>query len=101
MNTIFIDTSSNEETVVGLEIGRKKHFLKEKAGKKKAQAVLPMIDRLLLEHGLYLKDITGIEINQGPGSYTGIRVGLSIANTLSCLLGIPINKMPVGTFVEP
>lgn len=101
MNTIFIDTSSSEEISVGLETGGKKHFLKEKVGKQKAQAVLPMIDKLLLAYGLNLKDITSIDVNVGPGSYTGIRIGLSIANTLSYLLGIPLNKMPVGTFVEP
>ena len=38
-----------------------------------------------------IKDISEIEVNTGPGSFTGLRVGVSIANALGWALGIPVN----------
>ena len=45
--------------------------------------------------------IDAIEVNAGPGSFTGLRVGASIANALSFALGIPVNGKPLGEIVEP
>lgn len=101
MNRLVIDTANNEEVIVILEIQGKKHILKEKVGRQKAQAVLPLLDALLHKNNLLLKDITEINVNPGPGSYTGLRVGIAIANTLGFLLRIPLNGMPVGNDVTP
>lgn len=101
MNILFIDTSSNQEVSVGLQIEKKRYFLKDRVGRQKAQEVLPMIDRLLNEHNLLLKDIKEINAVSGPGSFTGLRVGISIANTLGFLLSIPVNGMPVGKYITP
>jgi len=38
-----------------------------------------------------IKDITEIEVATGPGSFTGLRVGVSVANALGFSLGIPVN----------
>ncbi len=91
MNTLLIDTSSNKEIKVGLVIDGKKYAMKRKINSRKAQVVLPMIDTLLKKHNLKLSQLEKIEVNTGPGSFTGIRVGLSVANALSFLLKIPIN----------
>ncbi|GEM_PF-144025 len=96
--TLLIDTASNREIVVGISIDGKKYLSKKKIGRQKAQVVLPMIDNLLLKHKLKLSDLTDIEVDQGPGSFTGLRVGISIANALSFALKIPVNKK---TIVEP
>ena len=58
-----------------------------------------MIEKLLKKHGLSLQKITAIKVNPGPGSFTGVRVGISIANALGLALGITVN----GTkeIVEP
>lgn len=98
---LFIDTSSNQEIVVGLEIDGKKHVIKEKIGVNKAQVVLPMIERLCKKHKVSLKDIHEIRVNTGSGSFTGLRVGISIANALSYALNIPINNKKIGELVEP
>ena len=49
-----------------------------------------------------IKDITEIEVNLGPGSFTGLRVGGSVANALGWLLGIPVNGKDLckGEFVD-
>ncbi len=98
---LYIDTSSNQEIIVGLTIDGKKYEKKEKIGKQKAQVVLPLIDQLLKKHKLFLSDISHIDVHPGPGSYTGLRVGVSIANALSYVLHVPVNKEKLGTFVDP
>lgn len=101
MTTLLIDTAGSDEVSVVLQVKDKEYVLREKVGRKKAQEVLPMIDRLLQENSLTLDDITGISVNAGPGSYTGLRVGISIANALGFLLNIPVNGLPVGKSVTP
>ena len=88
---LSIDTSSNKEVVVEIEIDGKKNILQRPLDTRKAQAVLPMIEELLKKHKLELKDISEIKVNPGPGSFTGVRVGVTIANTLGFLLKIPVN----------
>lgn len=100
-NIITIDTTSNEIIKVGLKIDGKEDLLSESHDKKKAQIVLPLIEKLLESHQLQLADISGIEVNLGPGSFTGVRVGVAIANTLGYILRVPINGLAVGKLVEP
>ena|SRR5579859_6694986 len=97
MNTVLIiDTTNNKEVIVGLLIGGKKITQKQPLDTRRAQVVLPMLERMLKEHNLSLKDLTAVQVNPGPGSFTGIRVGLSIANTLGFLLQIPVNGKKIG-----
>jgi tRNA threonylcarbamoyladenosine biosynthesis protein TsaB len=97
---LYIDTTNNKEVIVGLCVDEKEFIKKQPLDRKKAQVILPMIENLLKEHGLDLKKLTAIEVNSGPGSFTGIRVGLSVANTLGFLLQIPVNGRKVGESAE-
>lgn len=90
-NILLIDSSSNEVIKVGLRIDGKEDILKQKIGRQKAQVVLPMVEKILKKHKLKLKDLTAIEVNINYGSFTGLRVGVSIANALGFTLKIPIN----------
>lgn len=101
MKTLFIDTSSNKKISIGLNLDDKKYLLKQKIGLQKAQAVLSLIDKILEKHQLKLKDLEEIKVNIGPGSFTGIRVGVAVANALSFALKVPVNGKKVGEFVEP
>lgn len=100
-NVLFIDTSSNTEAIVRLIINEKEYKLTKKYDKNRAQIVLPMIKELLAKHDTKLQDITAIEVVIGPGSFTGLRVGVAIANSLGFFLQIPINNNPLGKLVEP
>ena len=97
---LYIDTSKIDEATVGVSIDGVKKELKEASKKRKSQAVLLLVDKLLTQNRLTLKDLNAIEVNPGPGSFTGIRVGVSIANTLAQTLGIPVNGKP-NSLVEP
>jgi len=91
MKKLFIDTTSNKEITVGLFIDEQKYFVKKILTSHKAQIVLPMIVELLKKHNVNLQNIDAIEVNPGPGSFTGVRVGVSVANALGYSLGIPVN----------
>lgn len=49
----------------------------------------PMIDSLLKSNGLKMKDIDAVAASQGPGSFTGIRIGVSTARALGQVMDIP------------
>ncbi len=52
--------------------------------------LLPRLQALLREHSLTIHDIQGIICARGPGSFTGIRIGLTSANSLAYALKIPL-----------
>ncbi len=52
---------------------------------KTGESLLPLIEEL------GISDVTEIEVNSGPGSFTGLRVGAAVANALGYLLDVPVN----------
>jgi len=52
--------------------------------------LLPAIQELTKELDLPMRSLNGIVVGQGPGSYTGIRIGVTVAKTLAWSLGIPL-----------
>ncbi|MCB0665466.1 MAG: tRNA (adenosine(37)-N6)-threonylcarbamoyltransferase complex dimerization subunit type 1 TsaB [Saprospiraceae bacterium] len=55
-----------------------------------ASVIMKHIDGCLKEAGIALEEIEAIAISQGPGSFTGLRVGVSAAKGLCFALGIPL-----------
>ena len=62
-----------------------------------SQALLPLIKKILDSQGLSLEDLKGIKTSTGPGSFTGLRVGLAVANSLGFSLNIPVNGKKLET----
>ena len=84
---LYIDTSDREKITIGFD----GEMFETEAKKEKSQKLLPFIDETLKKKGKDIKDITEIEVETGPGSYTGLRVGVSVANAIGWALGIPVN----------
>ncbi len=84
---LYIDTSDGQKIMVGIDDKR----FETDARQEKAQRLLPFINEILKKEGKKIKEIKEIEVNTGPGSFTGLRVGVSVANALGWALGIPVN----------
>jgi tRNA threonylcarbamoyladenosine biosynthesis protein TsaB len=100
MITLKIDTSSREEIILALSINGKKNEIRRKINKG-SEMLIPLIRQILSENKIKIDQIDEVIVSEGPGSYTGLRVGVSVANALSKFLNIPINNKPPGKIVEP
>ena len=59
-----------------------------------SEKLMPLIEDLLKELDLKVQDIDAIAISEGPGSYTGLRIGAAIAKSLAFAVNIPIVNVP-------
>jgi tRNA threonylcarbamoyladenosine biosynthesis protein TsaB len=90
MNKLIIDTTDNKITKVKLHFGNSvDEIIQENVPK--SQVTLTLIDKLLKKNNLKPTDIEEIEVNTGPGSFTGTRVGVAIANALGFGLDVKVN----------
>lgn len=55
-----------------------------------AETIHQEIKSLLIKSDLSLKDVDGVVVYKGPGSFTGLRIGISVANALADSLKVPI-----------
>lgn len=87
---LAIDTSTN---VMGVALANGQKVIAELiTNEKKNHSVrlMPAIEHLLHEVDLTVKDLNTIIVAKGPGSYTGVRIGVTVAKTLAWTLNIPI-----------
>ena len=101
MNILYIDTRDNKKIIVRLETEKGK--LEEQSGAiaERAQATLPLIEKILNKASLAINEINEINVETGPGSFTGIRIGISIANALSFAGLVKLNGKKLGEIKEP
>lgn len=97
---LHIDTKDNKKTLIMLEIDGKKSKISQITNSWSSQILLPMIWNVLEKNKLSISDIAEIIVDKGPGSFTGLRVGIAVANVLGYLLNIPVNGKK-GNIVEP
>ena len=89
MKILSIDTASNLCTVAILE---DKKCIKEiivNDARNHSEKIMPMIEQVLTETNLTLKDINLIVCDKGPGSFTGIRIGVGTVIAFRDSLNIP------------
>ena len=98
---LTIDTSSNKQISVGLENDGKKSEITQDATVLRSEAALPVIEKLLKKNNLKIDQLDEVKVSKGPGSYTGLRVGIAIANALGFLLKITVNGKKIGELEEP
>lgn len=62
----------------------------EQAGRRHAQTLVSQIAELLKTHNFAPADLSAVAVTQGPGSFTGLRVGIVCAKTLAYALQVPL-----------
>jgi len=93
MNLLAIETAASILSVAVLK--NKEIFVSETiAGTKHSELVMELIDVLMKKAALEPKDLNGILCMGGPGSFTGLRIGYSIAKGLALSLSIPFAPVP-------
>jgi len=84
---LSIDSTNNLKTIIRLG---DLELIKEYS-KPRDQDVLGLIEQIIKKAKINLKEIKAIKVNVGPGSFTGTRVGVAVANALAFALGIKVN----------
>ena len=87
---LAIDTSNE---VAGLALSREGVVLAELTwvvGRNHTQETIPALLRLLEQAGAGLGEVRGVIVARGPGSFSGVRVGISLAKGLALALNIPL-----------
>lgn len=90
MRILYIDTSSSFLYTAILEEDKIIAEIKEKLENKLSANTLPRIEEMLKVQNISVDDINKIIAVNGPGSFTGIRIGLTIAKTIAWSKNIPI-----------
>ena len=94
---LHIDSKDQKVITVSLKKDGKVVESLSKVNEYGSQVLLPLILKLLKTENCELKTLQGLEVETGPGSFTGIRVGVSVANALGYSLGIPVNGKKTET----
>jgi len=71
-------------------LGHPQLWSRKIAGRSYSESLLPMVDEMLREAGVGLGELRAVVVVSGPGSFTGIRIGVSAAKGLAEGLAIPL-----------
>lgn len=86
---LAIDTATEACSVALLNDDRLlAHF--ELCAREHTQRILPLVQQILQEGGVTLKDLDALAFGRGPGSFTGVRIGIGIAQGLSLGANLPL-----------
>jgi tRNA threonylcarbamoyladenosine biosynthesis protein TsaB len=91
---LAIDTAAPRLALAVLRDGGRIETLVEDMATGQAERLFPALDELLASAGIAYPDLTRIAVTTGPGSFTGLRIGLSAARGLGLALNIPVLGIP-------
>lgn len=87
---LIINTAKQNEILVALAYGKKIIQKKLAIEFHESEKLLPLIDTLFKENKIKLTDLSAVFVVVGPGPFTSLRIGITVANTLSYSLNIPV-----------
>jgi tRNA threonylcarbamoyladenosine biosynthesis protein TsaB len=89
MNVLVIDTST-EYCSAALWLDGRVQAFRVLAGQRHSSLLLPMVDELLREASLTLRQLDGIGYGAGPGSFTGLRIACAVTQGLAFGADLPV-----------
>ena len=95
MKYLFIDSATTNLVVAIINNGKISYIYNNNDGYDTSSKMMPVLAEAFDKANLKPKDIDKIFVVTGPGSFTGIRVGLTVAKTMAYALDIPI--VPVSS----
>lgn len=93
MYTLFISTFSELITIGLLKDGKEIDRLEQVSNRNHSVYTIPMIEELLDKNEIKTNYLNEIIVVNGPGSFTGVRIGVTIAKTLAYTLDITIKTI--------
>ena len=90
MLVLSLRTDKPEAEIGLFEDGVQLDYQEWYAHRELSMTLLPRLAELLQTNGKTLQAVQGIAIYKGPGSFTGLRIGFAVANTLAYSLAAPI-----------
>lgn len=94
MKVLAVETATSWQSVAILDDSRVLARHDQDAAGSHAKLLLPTIDRLFHETGLTLKQLDGLVVSIGPGSFTGLRVGLATILGFRTISRLPLAVVP-------
>ena len=94
---LYINTKDQKQIVVSLKKDGEVIKSLSEENEYGSQVLLPLISKILDRKKLMFGNLEEVEVETGPGSFTGIRVGVSVANALGYSLGILVNGKKIET----
>ncbi len=92
MLMLAVSTSGNIATAALIENGKPLHATVGERDKRHAQTLFPAIEQVFYETGRSLSEVELFGVDVGPGSFTGVRIGVSAVNAMAAAQG----KLVVG-----
>ncbi|GKX53739.1 tRNA (adenosine(37)-N6)-threonylcarbamoyltransferase complex dimerization subunit type 1 TsaB [Budvicia aquatica] len=96
--------ASTEACSVAIWDNGQKHALYELCPREHTQRLLPMVQQVLNDSGLKLSQLDALAFGRGPGSFTGVRIGIGVAQGLALGADLPmigistLNTLAEGAF---
>ena len=95
MKTLFLDTHNQFIIVILYIDGKVVEMQKKESSMQHSVYTMPLIQEILQTKNMTPEDLDEIIVVNGPGSFTGVRIGVTIAKTMAYLLTIPIKVINV------
>jgi len=94
METVLAIDTAGPRLQLAVLRGETADSLVEEMPTGQAERIFPAIAGLMVRSGITHTDLTRVAVTTGPGSFTGVRIGLSAARGLGLALGVPVIGVP-------
>ncbi len=98
--TLSIDTSIRGESTIIVFGDDAQIYKKNTPSENSSRSVVSAVKDACTYLGIEPKSIGSVRVHTGPGSYTGLRVGAAVGQTIAAYFGIPLNGQSPDTPIE-